>query len=407
MPLITRTLKGSKLSIEEMDGNLNYLENLALSNLRDYVQLANKPLIIDNNDRWNAFKDLKLDNNHLYIDGPYSLRFTNHVNEGGPNYLMRAWDWDGPSRFAPTVYQNEEVVYNERAQILYNLESIHKSSISLKSFDWTAGSQSGLQFEYKFYQGSLILPINNTQPTTTDGTIAFSDGVNWDPDDSNSPALNIRIGGAWKQINLGPGVQGATGPIGSTGPTGPGFTITNPSQNKVLLSDGSPQGAIADSRLSFSGPTLSITGDLKISGVLQSSTFQNPSLSSASLTGNTTLQNINTILNDEVLVVNSIMDFDYVTGSIFYVFGPNNNFTMNLINLPITNKRAINVTLFVQNTGPFICTSVQIGGVVQDLKWAGGQQPVPVSSGISVYTFNILRSSDTWIAVLGSYGIYF
>jgi hypothetical protein len=179
MPLITRSLKGSKLSIEEMDGNLTYLEGLAVSSLRDYIQLANKPLFLDLFDRYNSTKEIIIDNTNLYINGPFSLRFANYLGEGGVNSLIRVWDYDGPLGSAPSIL--DETIHNERVQISFLMEDVQKSSLSLKSYDWSAGSQSGVEFEYKFYQGSVILPINTTEPTSTDGTIAFSDGSGWDP----------------------------------------------------------------------------------------------------------------------------------------------------------------------------------------------------------------------------------
>ena len=415
MPLITRQLKGSKLSIEEMDNNLTYLENLAISNLRDYVQLLNKPLVIDSTDRWNSTKEIKLDNHHLYIDGPYTLRFTNQVNEGGPNFLFRAWDWDGPSGLPPTPYQNEELVYNERAQISFTMESTDKSSLSLKSFDWTSGTQSGIEFDYKFYQGSIILPLNSEQPTFTDGTIAFSDGVNWDPDLASSPALNVRINGEWKQVNLGPGVQGATGPSGEPGPqgaTGPSYVISNYGQNKLVTSDGTEGGLFSQDNLTFDGSTFSLIGDLKVIGSIDQVTLKFPILESPQLTysnlqGDTTLQNITTILVDGLIVDQSVVNFDFQLGSVFYISNPANDFTLNITNLPTTDSRTINVTIFVdQGLSAFKITNVQIDSDPQTIKWIGATPPTVTPGTITAYTFNILRSGNVWAQVLGAAGIY-
>jgi hypothetical protein len=415
MPLITRILKGSKLSIEEMDNNLTYLENLAVSQLRDYVQLQNKPLVIDDLDRWNTTKEIKFDNNHLYIDGPFTIRFTNHVNEGGPNYLFRCWDWDGPSRFPSTPYQNEEVVYNERAQISFMMESTHKSSLSLKSFDWTGGSQSKIEFDYKFYQGGLKLPINNSAPADSDGLLAFSDGNFWDPDSSGQAALNVRINGEWKQVNLGPGTQGPIGPIGNDGPPGPPgqpAMITDPLNNALVTSDGSVGGLVAQSQLLFDGFTFSILGDLSISGVvgggnLKSPVIDTPQLNFAVLQGDTTLQNITTVLVDTVSVTTPTVDLDFALGSVFYISNPANNFTINIINLSETNSRAINVTVFLQQgLSPFNIIGFEINGVTQPIKWVGGLPPAVAPGTINAYVFNILRSGFNWVAVLGSGGVY-
>lgn len=415
MPLITRTLKGSKLSIEEMDGNLLYLETLAISNLRDYVQLQNRPLVIDNLDRWNTTKELKLNNHHLYIDGPYTIRFTNHLNEGGPNYLFRAWDWDGPSSQFATPYQDQEVVYNERAQISFLMEDTQKSSLSLKSFDWSGGSQSGVEFDYKFYQGSLRLPINGSSPETVDGSLAFSDGISWNPGSTNQPQLNVRLDGQWKQVNFGAGVTGPTGPIGSAGPqgvTGPSFTVNDFGLNKLVTSDGSEGGLNAQSNLTFDGLTFSIIGDLNITGTINqptilSPTINFPTMGFAKLEGDTTLQNISTVLVDTIQIDTPTVDFDFNLGSIFYISTLQNDFEVNLQNLPTANGRAINITVFIQqDSTPFGVNGFKIDGTVQTLKWIGGTQPTPLPFTVTTYIFNLLRSNNSWVQVLGSIGIY-
>ena len=415
MPLITRSLKGSKLSIEEMDGNLLYLESLAVSALRDYVQLQNKPLVIDSLDRWNSTKEFKFNNHHLYIDGPYSVRFTNQVNEGGPNYLFRAWDWDGPSGFPATPYQNEEVVYNERAQISFVMEDTEKSSLYLKSFDWTDGTQSGVEFNYKFYQGGFILPYNTSEPVDNDGCIAFSDGVYWNPDNSGQPSLNVRINSEWKQVNFGAGVTGPDGPAGIEGPqgsTGPSYIINNYGQFKLVSSDGSEGGLNAEDNLTFDGSTFSIFGDLRIFGTIDQPTITSPSLNTptlnyAILQGDTTLQNITTVLVDSIVVTSPTVDFDFNLGSVFYTSSPSNDFTVNVTNLPLTDSRAINITVFVtQGITSFGITGFEIDGVSQIIKWIGGTPPTPLPTTVTAYTFNLLRSGSNWVEVLGAAGIY-
>jgi len=412
MPLITRTLKGSKLSIEEMDGNLTYLESLAISNLRDYVQLQNKPLVIDNLDRWNTTKEIKFNNHHLYIDGPFTIRFTNHVNEGGPNYLFRAWDWDGPGGVLSTPYQNEEIVYNERAQISFFMEDTQKSSLSLKSYDWTDGTQSGIEFNYKFYQGGVILPINTLEGPDEDGCIAFSDGSFWDPTSTGQANLNVKLNGEWKQVNFGAGVTGPEGPIGPVGPTGPVATINNFGQYKLVTSDGNPDSLLAEDNLTFDGSTFSIYGDLKVWGVLDQTTLKSPSIETptlnfALLQGDTTLQNITTILVDSVVVTTPTVNFDFDLGSVFYISTPTNDFTINITNLPTTDSRAVNITIFVsQGLSSNGIIGFEIEGVSQTIKWIGATPPTPVPTTVTAYTFNILRSGGNWVEVLGAAGIY-
>jgi len=361
MPLITRSQKGSKLSIEEMDGNLSYLEGLAVSSLRDYTQLANKPLFLDLFDRYNSTKEIIIDNTNLYINGPFSLRFANYLGEGSSNSLIRVWDYDGPLGSTPSIL--DETTYNERVQISFLMEDTQKSSLSLKSYDWSAGTQSGVEFEYKFYQGSAILPINTSEPTSTDGTVAFSDGFEWDPGSTGKKNLNIFLDGSWNQVNLDPSF--------------------------------------------FDGLTFSITGDLKLTGVIEEPTIKTPIVEFATLQGDTTLQNISTVLVDSLSVTQSTINFDYIDGSVFYLTTIENDFTANVVNLPTTDSRATNITIFLsQGVGTFSITGLQIDDVSQTIKWIGGIPPTALPNSVMTYTFNILRSGDNWVEVLGAGGIY-
>jgi hypothetical protein len=408
MPLITRAQKGSKLSIEEMDGNLTYLEGLAVSSLRDYTQLVNKPLVIDQLDRYNSTKEITIDNTNLYINGPFSLRFANYLGEGGSNPLVRVWDYDGPLGSSPTLI--DETTYNERAQISFLMEDAQKSSLSLKSYDWSAGTQSGVEFEYKFYQGSVILPVNTSEPISTDGTVAISDGISWDPTLSGQMDLNVFLDGEWKQVNLGNSVVGPTGPQGEIGPqgvTGPSSIILNAGVDRLLTSNGTDTDVVAQDYLTFDGMTFSITGDLKLTGTIDQPNIKTPTVTFATLQGDTTLQNISTVLVDTLSVTQSTLDFDYTSGSVFYITSVSSDFTVNLINLPTTDSRAINTTIFLsQGVGTYGVTGFEIDGVSQTIKWVGATPPTVLPTSVMAYTFNILRSGSSWVEVLGAGGIY-
>jgi hypothetical protein len=374
--------------------------------------LQNKPLVIDNLDRWSSTKEFKMDNTHLYIDGPFQLRFTNQINEGGLNYLIRAWDNNGPIGLPFTPYQNEEVIFNERAQVSFNMETSDTSSLILKSFDWSGGSQSGVEFSYKFYQGGINFPIVTSEPSAEDGSIAFSDGLYWDPSNTGQPNLNIRINGNWEQINLGSGVTGPSGPNGPQGVTGPGYEITNPGTNYMVISDGSPGGISGQSNVTFDGTTFSITGDLKIFGTIDQPNIKSPSIDNAIMNfayfqGDTTLQNITTILVDSLIVNQAVMDFDFNLGSVFYTQNPGNDFTINVKNLTTTDSRAINITVFVnQGLTTFGVVGFEIEGISQTIKWIGATPPTVLPNTVTAYTFNLIRSGGLWVEVLGAAGIY-
>jgi hypothetical protein len=63
---------------------------------------------------------------------------------------------------------------------------------------------------------------------------------------------------------------GANGAVGPQGVTGPSFTVSNFGVNRVLVSNGTANGATAQSNLTFNGSTFSIVGGLNISGVTNS-----------------------------------------------------------------------------------------------------------------------------------------
>ena len=64
------------------------------------------------------------------------------------------------------------------------------------------------------------------------------------------------------------GATGSVGPTGATGPAGVGFdTVLNPGNFRILTASGSyTNGAIAQSNLTFDGDTLTLTGNLVVTG---------------------------------------------------------------------------------------------------------------------------------------------
>jgi hypothetical protein len=63
------------------------------------------------------------------------------------------------------------------------------------------------------------------------------------------------------------GTSGTSGTTGTSGTSGTGFTtISTPLDNRVLTSDGSSNSAVAETNLTFDGNTLSVSGDLIVTG---------------------------------------------------------------------------------------------------------------------------------------------
>lgn len=94
----------------------------------------------------------------------------------------------------------------------------------------------------------------------------------------------------------------------------------------------------------------------------------------------------------------NLMTCNYTTGAIYYQStNPSANFTVNFTNVPTTNNRAITFTIFVtQGATAYLPNAVQIDGSAQTIKWAQGITPTPTASKIDIFSFTLIRLSNTW-----------
>lgn len=92
---------------------------------------------------------------------------------------------------------------------------------------------------------------------------------------------------------------------------------------------------------------------------------------------------------------------DCSAGQIFYHTSVANNFTVNLVNLDLSNGYATTVCIIIaQGATAYIPNAIQIDGVAQTLNWQGNSIPTGTVSRNDVATFSILNNSGTYI-VLG------
>jgi hypothetical protein len=97
----------------------------------------------------------------------------------------------------------------------------------------------------------------------------------------------------------------------------------------------------------------------------------------------------------------SIMTYNFSDGNIWYHATASNNFTANFTNLPTTNNRTITTNIVIsQGATGYSPNVVQIAGVTQSVKWAGGTYSVSTNK-VDIVGFTFIRSSSTWIQVLG------
>ena len=97
----------------------------------------------------------------------------------------------------------------------------------------------------------------------------------------------------------------------------------------------------------------------------------------------------------------SIMTYNFSDGNIWYHATASNNFTANFTNLPTTNNKTITTTIIIsQGATGYSPNVVQIAGVTQSIKWAGGTYSVSTNK-VDVVGFTFIRSGATWSQVLG------
>ena len=97
---------------------------------------------------------------------------------------------------------------------------------------------------------------------------------------------------------------------------------------------------------------------------------------------------------------------DLTTSSIFYHSSISNNFTANITNVPITEDRAIGVTLVLSQGGTaYMVTALQIDGNAQTIKWVNNSVPSGAANKVDVVGFSLIRTGSSW-TVLGQYSTY-
>jgi hypothetical protein len=93
--------------------------------------------------------------------------------------------------------------------------------------------------------------------------------------------------------------------------------------------------------------------------------------------------------------------YDFSTGSNWYHSSATTNYTANFINVPTDNNRAITTTIIInQGATAYIPSGLQINGVTQTIKWAGGTASGSTNQ-VDIVGFTFIRSGASWAQVLG------
>lgn len=179
--------------------------------------------------------------------------------------------------------------------------------------------------------------------------------------------------------------MGLPGLAGTSGTSGTGFsTISNPSNNRVLTSDGTVNAAVAESNLTFNDTT----NTLKI-------------------TGTTDVQQVFEVAKIDSGKPTSTTNYDLVSGSVVYYTGTSDtNWTLNFrwssatsLDSRLGVSQSITATFITTNGAAspgYYATAHQIDGTSVTPKWQGAITPSGATiGGIDVYSYVIIKTSTT------------
>jgi hypothetical protein len=147
-------------------------------------------------------------------------------------------------------------------------------------------------------------------------------------------------------------------------------------------------------------------------------TFNTPSFTEGytyEFSGNAKLQNdvnivgelsIGSVSEKIVLEISggtSQYEFDYNSGSVFYLTSSLSNNAYNVTNTPTEEQRAISITFVIkQESIPYIATSYKLNDETVTVSWAGNEQPNGNANKTDVIGLTALRVGSSW-NVLGTF----
>jgi len=96
-------------------------------------------------------------------------------------------------------------------------------------------------------------------------------------------------------------------------------------------------------------------------------------------------------------------EFDYHSGSVFYLTGSLSNNSYNVTNTPTEEQRAVSITFVIkQESTPYIASSYKINDETVTVSWAGNEQPTSNANKTDVIGLTALRVGSSW-NVLGTF----
>ena len=162
---------------------------------------------------------------------------------------------------------------------------------------------------------------------------------------------------------------------------------------------------------SWEEPQITISGSRQIA-------FNTGSVSSGytyEFSGSAKLQNDVDIVGEliigsvsEKIVLNisggtSQYEFDYHSGSVFYLTSSLSNNSYNVSNTPTEVQRAVSITFIIkQESTPYIASSYKLNNETVTVSWAGNEQPTGNANKTDVIGLTALRVGSSW-NVLGTF----
>jgi hypothetical protein len=146
------------------------------------------------------------------------------------------------------------------------------------------------------------------------------------------------------------------------------------------------------------GGTLTVTGLTTLTGGLTTD-------ATSRISGRFDVQEMREDVVTNLTVVSNVFTADFTTAGIWYIgTAPTANYTVNLTNVPTDTNKAITFSVMqLQGATGYIPSALNVDGVSQTIRWAGGTVPTPTSTAnkIDVFNFSLIRSGSSWI-VFGS-----
>lgn len=183
----------------------------------------------------------------------------------------------------------------------------------------------------------------------------------------------------------------------------------------TLESDLNVQNDINANNLNLTGTITGLSSsDVGLENVTNES--KTTMFTDSTFTGSTTINTLSvlgtTILQQSVermttkTGITSTTDFDFESGSVWFLYDVTTDFTANFINVPSDTESTVSFALIInQQATAYLPTAVQINGSSQSILWQEGSQPSANAEANDIVSFTLIYTGSTW-EVLGSLTTY-